>query len=332
MKLPQELEHAIEQEFTHISLKTLAHATKYLREEYRTQGNNANTDAERLTAYAAYRMPGTFAAITHVLTELQRRHPDWVPARLLDVGAGPGTALWATTKIWPSLNSITCIENSPVMIALGKHLTTHASNATIQNASWVHANMRNTTPSDSYDLVIISYALSELPEKARNQVIQNYFEHTTHSLCIIEPAKSPRGSRVIEEARAKLVRLGAHIIAPIPKSFTYTLPEGQWLHFAERVERTHLERVVKKAFRPYEDEKFSYVIASRSEGTSYAARVILPPQTNRGYITLTLCAKEGIQKIVVTKKRHPKAYRLAKKLQWGDTLDAHNPLLALITN
>src|ERR1041384_2505595 len=92
----------------------LARATAALVERYRSgqpaAGGVFLESAEDIAAYAAYRMPATFAAIAAALTQLREQWPGEEPRSLLDVGAGPGTAVWAAQAVWPSLERALLLE------------------------------------------------------------------------------------------------------------------------------------------------------------------------------------------------------------------------------
>src|SRR3569833_770321 len=53
-------------------------------------------------AYCAVRLPATYAAVHASLDAVRHARPDFAPRALLDVGAGPGTALWAASALWPA--------------------------------------------------------------------------------------------------------------------------------------------------------------------------------------------------------------------------------------
>ena len=59
-------------------------------------------------AYALARMPATYAAVAAGLNALSEIKPDFAPATLLDVGAGPGTATWAAAEILLALQISPC--------------------------------------------------------------------------------------------------------------------------------------------------------------------------------------------------------------------------------
>jgi ribosomal protein RSM22 (predicted rRNA methylase) len=60
-----------------------------------------------------------------VLSELRRLAPQVEISSLLDLGAGPGTALFAAAEIFPSLTSATLLEADPQWLHLKKELGDH---------------------------------------------------------------------------------------------------------------------------------------------------------------------------------------------------------------
>src|SRR5580700_3894579 len=111
MNLPDDLRLALSSELatTSTSQKNMANVAAGLSTRYRTKPEQASGEGAFLRsqadvlAYTAYRMPATFAAVYATLVEIHLRRPDWHPRTLLDVGSGPGTAMWATSEIWPEL-------------------------------------------------------------------------------------------------------------------------------------------------------------------------------------------------------------------------------------
>jgi len=75
--------------------------------------------------------------------------------------------------------------------------------------------------------------------------------------------------------------------------------------------------IAKGASVPFEDERYSYVIAVREPVAHAKARIIKPPLDAKPGITLPLCDTDGLRNEFVA--RHDKeAYRVARKLGWGD--------------
>jgi ribosomal protein RSM22 (predicted rRNA methylase) len=103
MDLPDDLRIGLEETLHATTPRSLAHLAEDLSQRYRTghaQGKQAFLRSqEDIIAYAAHRLPATFAATHAVLTEVQKRQPDLQPHSMLDAGAGPGTAMWAATTL-----------------------------------------------------------------------------------------------------------------------------------------------------------------------------------------------------------------------------------------
>ena len=97
MRLSAELQDAIQRETGKIDHRKLAHATAQLTEHYKAADFSTPavaTEAHR-AAYLAVRLPATYAAISRVFAEIKLRAPQEEITSLLDLGAGPGTALFA---------------------------------------------------------------------------------------------------------------------------------------------------------------------------------------------------------------------------------------------
>ncbi|MEU9384658.1 small ribosomal subunit Rsm22 family protein, partial [Streptomyces sp. NPDC048279] len=95
-------------------------------------------------------------------------------------------------------------------------------------------------------------------------------------------------------------------------------PGTDWCHFSARVSRSSLHRQVKGGSLAYEDEKFSYVAATRLPAAPAPARVVRRPQIRKGQVLLDLCEKdERLRRTTVT-KRHGDLYKAARDADWGD--------------
>ncbi len=298
MQLPIDLKDKIDELIKGISLNELTKERKVLTSLYRERGpsshlNSLSTDKQRLS-YLLTRLPATFAAIHQVL--LQLKEPVY---SLLDLGAGPGTALLAALDVSLPITKGTLIERDPGFVALGRSLLPF-------DADWICQDLKKDLSIDPHDLVIASYSLGELRENDRMEVLSKFWQCTEKFLVIIEP-----GTKVAFESlmkmRQALIEKGAHLIAPCPHS--QKCPNN-WCHFSARVERSSFHRKMKEGTLNYEDEKFCYVIFSKKQIEPCQARVLRPPQKESGYIKLQLCTKEGIKE-----KRIPKM-----KIKWGDEL------------
>ena len=70
-----------------------------------------------------------------------RRHdyllpPDFHPTTLLDLGSGPGTALWAAVEHFPSLTTLHAYEREPAFIDLARQLASASDNPALRAAQW----------------------------------------------------------------------------------------------------------------------------------------------------------------------------------------------------
>lgn len=320
MELPRDLRQAIDVEIALRSSKQLAVAAARLSSRYRTGLSSRSgkflQSQEDVEAYAAFRLPATFAAVYSTAREVQERLPGWSPNTLLDIGAGPGTAMWAAAAVWPGLISrITLMEREEGMIDLGRRLAAHSSFSAIREAHWRRLDLRGRWGVSAHDLVIASYVLGEMPSSDCEAIIGKLWESTSHTVVIIEPG-TPAGFARIRQARELLLSMGGRIIAPCPHENRCPMSGRNWCHFAARVSRSRLHRLAKAGELAYEDEKFSYICISRAGGTTIPGRVIRHPQVHTGFIRLELCTPLGLDETVVTRKDRDR-FRRARHLRWG---------------
>ena len=94
---------------------------------------------------------------------------------------------------------------------------------------------------------------------------------------------------------------------------------GNWCHFAERLPRSSAHRLAKNAELGYEDEKYSYIVFSRTPVRLPDARIVRHPRKHSGHVELELCAPEGLKRETISRKNGDR-YKQAKKAEWGDAL------------
>ena len=318
---PAALRRAIDAAVEGVGLRELRAAADRLSLEYRTgDGSPARrapawTELDRL-AYAAARMPATWRATAAVLRELRARCPALAPRSLLDVGSGPGTALWAAWAEIDGLTSATLLEPDAGMAGLARRLLAGSSLEARVAATWWEAPAARLAAARPHDLVVAGYVLAELDAGARRQVVEDAWEAAAGAVAIIEPGSAAGFHRILE-ARDRLIARGARIVAPCPHAAACPLPAGDWCHFGVRLNRTSLQRRLKGGELSYEDEKYAYVLALRDAGSPVAARVISRPRPQRGRVALRLCGPDGVRDETVARNRRAD-YRLARKLAWGD--------------
>ena len=317
--LPGWIGAAFDRKLDHVSRAMLRDRAQAISEAYRAGGSSeiirSETDA---LAYALVRMPATYAAAGAALEQTAGALPGFAPASLLDVGTGPGTAAWAALAAFPSLTQATLIDRNRHLLALARtlHETPGAPPADIA-----------ITPSDLgpalgslsiADMVLASYALTELPDTAADAALTRLWDLTGHLLLIVEPG-TQAGFRRILAYREKLLASGASIAAPCSHHAACPLrDEARWCHFGVRLPRTRDHLLVKDASVPFEDEKFTYLAAVKGMmSAERGKRVLATPHTSKAAITLTLCAP-GVAERLTIPKRDKETFRRARRCDWGD--------------
>jgi ribosomal protein RSM22 (predicted rRNA methylase) len=236
---------------------------------------------------------------------------------MLDVGGGTGAALWAASQIWPSLTGLTVLEQSPDAIELGRRLAERAESAPLRRTNWLRKVIDPSAPLPPADLITVSYVLGELPEHSRAEAVR-WLAGTASTLVLIEPG-TPAGYERVVAARDLLLELGLSLVAPCPHQLECPIPRGRdWCHFATRLPRSGVHRSIKDATLNFEDEKFSYVVASALPWSRAANRVLRHPQKHKGMVSMRLCAGGGELTDTVVTKRHGDLYRAARNAMWGD--------------
>lgn len=318
MSLPPELQAALDRVIASVPPADLARATRALSARYRTPEEDTGFVRSWLdaVAYAAYRLPATYTAARAVLEAVAERLHDWQPETLVDLGAGPGTASWAALEMWPSLRQLHLVERDEHMTALGIELARAAGHPALRDARRSTLDLADDSLELGADLSLVAYALGELAAPRRAAVLDRLWAGTSGVLVLIEPG-TPSGFEVIRAARAHLIALGAGIAAPCPHTRECPMAHGDWCHFSRRLPRSRAHRLVKDVALGYEDEKFSYVAATRLPVAPAEARILRHPQVRPGHIRLELCARDRLKEVVVS-KRERERFRLARHARWGD--------------
>jgi ribosomal protein RSM22 (predicted rRNA methylase) len=283
----------------------MAKEVELLSAAYRgEQRSRAARTPAQVAAYLAYRAPATFAAAASVFRQVARQRPEWRPQSLLDVGAGPGVAVWAAVEQWPSLTELALVEIEPAMIAAGREL--------LPDANWMEGDA--TSARGPADLVVASYVLGELDDSASS--VRDLWEQTADTVVVVEPG-TPAGYRRVLDARAAVLAAGGRTVAPCPHDLPCPLRPDDWCHFAVRLPRSKLHRHAKGVELGYEDEKFSYAALSREPAPKAAGRIIRQPQARSGHVNLVTCEPDGIHRRTVSRKQGV-LYKDARGAAWGD--------------
>lgn len=315
MDLPLALKTAIEEKCAACRHADLLAAAQGISERYRKESGHGKallTREVEALAYAAVRMPATFAAVSAALEHTFACFEGQI-ASVLDVGAGTGTATWAAGMLLEDA-AFTCLEREPVMISLGSSLM--QGDERLSKAAWVRHDLAAAPVTHRADMVIASYALNELDEPTRARVLQNLWGCAEKLLVIVEPG-TPVGFAQLRQARTTLIDLGGQVIAPCVHQGECPLPADDWCQFTSRVARSRLHKQLKGGDAPYEDEKFSFLAVAKGEGKPAKNRLLRHPQKAAGRITLRLCTPNGLAEQTITKK-NGEIFKLARKANSGD--------------
>lgn len=310
MEFPAELRVKINELAEKEELKALKASALRLSESYRSESANGKRGAvskiDALT-YAAVRMSATFAAVSKAL-ELSLKCFDGEIESLLDVGAGTGAGIIAAALL-TGCENIVCIEREPNMLELGRELCEHIG----VRADWQNRDI-SVGIDKKADLVICSYCLNELPETRRAAAITQLANAAEKLLVIVEPG-TPYSFSEMKRTRQVLLNKGLTIAAPCPHENECPLPQNDWCHFTARAQRSKLHKLLKNADAPYEDEKFCFLAAAKTDSSPCIGRILRKPQTASGMITLSLCRADGITSKTVTK--NSPLFKAARKSECG---------------
>lgn len=288
-------------------------SAKYRNPVEKKSGSFFESEEEKI-AYLFTRFPSTFYAVCDVWEKILSLDPSFCIDSLLDVGAGPGTGMWAARAVFPGPFSVTIWEKDAYFWECGqKLLSLFPMDVSVQIT-----DLEKGIIPHFHDLVVLSYSLGELSAQAQKEVISSLWQHTHKALCIIEPG-TPAGYARVMRMRELLVQEGGYVWAPCPHSACCPVPRGDWCHFSVRVPRSSVHRMLKEGSLGYEDEKFSYIVIGKQARSCVAGRIVRHPQIHTGHVDMTVCRKEGIRTEIYTKK-HKEEYKRNKKLSWGDEI------------
>ncbi|PMP75227.1 MAG: rRNA methyltransferase [Roseiflexus castenholzii] len=322
--LPAELRNAIAQALDRVPAIRWMTAARTLSEQYRALDDIGAAPAVRThldaLGYAALFMPATYAQLYGAMKAAAERIPSWSPETMLDMGSGPGTALWAATVCWPSLRDLTAWEREPVLIALGRNFAHASANPALRSVRWVQRTLQAPIERGfRFDLVVLGHVLGEIPPDERSAIVETAWRLSRGMLLIVEPGTSV-GFAVVRAARDLLLANGAATIAPCAHDRPCPLT-NDWCHFPQRLRRPEFQRRARGASSPWEDAKYSYAALTRFPPERPVwGRVIREPTFNKAYAEVLISSRDGILRHRAL-KRDRDAFKWVKHLEWGQTLE-----------
>lgn len=323
IELPALLQHAIRQQLHQYPSHQWSEAARQLSERYRSQrdGSQLVTSALDALAYSAMMLPATYAQVYRSLSLCLPHVGTSSWQSVLDIGSGPGTALWALHTLLPQITHRTAVERDPHFIGLAQHLCQPLAGDTL----FIQQDITHTHTWNTHDVVIIGHVLNELSAAQRTRVITAAWHAARHLLVIIEPGTSAFFA-IIQHARQQLIELGAHVVAPCTHHATCPMGTPDWCHVGQKIARPDFQRQARAVQVGWEEAKVSFVAVTphpRQHATS-SLRIIHDPIVHKGSIELPTCGRHGLVSMSIA-KRDKSAYAKARRLGWGDMWDEQAP-------
>lgn len=319
--LPTALRRGIADFSSNVSGHEIAASTEKISENYakHNRTRSAITDNIDVVAYLTARCPATFAACVAAFSALAKRAPSLAPLSVLDIGAGPGTACWAAVEQWPNIENFTMVDENEGLLSAARSLCVGSGSRALREARIRRAVISRALAEEQHDLVVANYAIGELTLSTMRIILPKLWRSAHRALVLIEPG-TPEGFACIDAAREILIKAGAKIAAPCPHSAPCPILEPDWCHFSQRLPRSRDHMRAKGAKLPFEDEKFSYVAATRNILLNDPEeRIIDRPKTGKLGMQFRLCGKMKISERQILRRDKPSYHELRHR-KWGDTL------------
>lgn len=299
--------------------------------DYRTERveyKNYIKNLDDALGYLALRSPSTYSQIYGALHSIRELNPSWKPLGILDIGSGPGTAIWAAKEIFPTLKTGTAIERDRNFIGIGNTVLKSFADLKVD---WVTVDLSKSSPkiSGGFDLVIIANVLNEMDSDTRNKTLQFANDSCNGILMIIEPG-TPYGFETIKGVAEKLS--SSILIAPYIGN---TFIDSEEVNFAQKIKRPEFQKRVRHLQRKneqpekdrllppsdWEESKYYYLAYSKFKPEiSVWGRIIEKPKPLKPFVLLKVLTKDGVKTERVFKKERDR-FKQAKKLKWGDTVN-----------
>lgn len=272
-------------------------------------GGILKTESEAIT-YSAVRMPATFACVKKALLSLVIDQSQTYS--LLDVGFGTGAGTLAIMDCIP-ISSVSALEKETSMLKVGKTIVDQLIEYTTQ-IEYINQDLIEFNPDKNYDIVLSSFVFNEI-EESKLVVILKKLWTVTNKYFIIVDAGTPKVFSNMNYIKSVMKDLNANLVAPCMCEDC----ENEWCHFIARVRRSAMHRKIKNGTENYEDEKFTYLIYSKTPIDKKGKRIIKRPEISKGKIVHTLCSKDGVRTEIFTKSQGEK-YKEVKKKEVGELI------------
>ena len=241
---------------------------------------------DEVSAYTAYRMPATFAAVRSALPSSSGPNRAWRRTASSTLAAGPARRSGRRAATFGSLAYGDRARPGDGDAGDGPPDRDRGRRAAVRGAHWRPASCGRRAPPPA-DLVTVSYVLSEITDQAQVSWYGRPPRPPPSRWSLVEPG-TPRGYARILAAAHDAARAGLTVARPVPASGGLPDHAGQdWCHFGARVNRSGLHRKIKDGELSYEDEKFSFVAASPAPAAGpVRAGSLRRPTQRKGLVSL----------------------------------------------
>ncbi|MFZ9857762.1 MAG: small ribosomal subunit Rsm22 family protein [Roseiflexaceae bacterium] len=321
IELPVALQHAIRQSLHPYSSHQWSDAARRLSERYRSvrDGSPLVTSEIDALAYTAMLMPATYAQLVRAIGMWPPHLDNSGWQSVLDIGSGPGTALWALHTLMPHITVRTAIERDPHFVALAQQLC----KPLVGHTTFVQQDITHNPTWPTHDVVIIGHVLNELSATQRTRVIEAAWAATNELLVIVEPGTSAFFG-MIRDIRRQLIDQGAHVVAPCTHDMMCPMSGDDWCHFGQKIARPDFQRQARAVQVGWEEAKVSFVAVSKRPVAISGQRIIHDPIHHKGFVALPVCDHTGLHTRSIL-KRHKATHARARRMSWGDFWNDDSP-------
>lgn len=333
VNLPENVSEAISYMLSLPQNKGWLNTAENLHTRYMTREKNESfvEDYDDVLAYLALRSAATYAQISGALLQVQELFPSWQPKSLLDIGCGPGTALWAAKTIWPGLQSVVGIDQDQHFLSLGQDIVEKAGIKV--DVEWQQRDITGGLENNrkTYDVVIIANLLNELSASEAQRFLDEAYAACRGIMVVVEPG-TPYGFEVVQKTVHNMGST-ATLIAPYIGGL-FVESKDYWIHFPQRFIRPPFLRRLRQHMRDsglmasdFEEAKYSFVaIGSVPATQTIWGRCIGPIRKQKGFLEVPILTANSVLQAKVLKRNKPQ-YNFAKELHPGETIKSDSDLL-----
>lgn len=314
MQFPREIQEKIDSLYRGLGKEKLASVQQTLTHRYKGSFRSSESlicSGEESALYAISRMPATYSVISTLLTQLSDQCAISNIRRVFDIGSGTGAGYLALKNVLEEVD-ITLVERDDNMISTFHQI--FGAEIEVRKRDIIAENLEIDAP---VDLVLCSYVLSEMTEQDREVVIRKLLKIPAKYLLLIDTG-TPATYESFMKLKAIAMSQDVSVIAPCMQS---TCPlHDDYCQFYARVERSSIHKLAKAdAVLSYEDEKYFYLLLSKSQETNYIKkeRVIRRPDISTNVTRLKLCTALGVIEKSFS-KRDKADYKRAKRVKIND--------------